>query len=457
MTAPAEIQTSSCNTRDGTFFSAISTNRLMNRFPLWPITLALCVTLLQIAVALFLLAPDGPFSDRYATLVQHDSYWFMNIVNRGYGTTVPPVGYKTMEISNVAFFPGYPAMAALAHYVFRFNTTSALLITAQIAAFGFWSYFFLFCKRWNISPVLQFFGALSIVAHPAAFFLVAGYSESLFLMALVGFIYWSTTEGRTAKVLAAIHGIVMSATRIVGLPCAAFPVVRSLVAKEWRSLHAPVSGLRRYRNAIAPTLVAMLGGLLFFAYCQVRWGNWNLYLLTQAAGWGISPDYLAVFKPSSYRWLVPALHDPTAASQMSVTLGALLFLAIAICEIRMWPTRSRSGPVAAATLTPPAANSNRSGSGSDWPTRAGIYFCALTVFYLSISGVASVNMESMLRYEFSAQALLVLAFLNFLGQFETAPKLLRAFGMGAVALACAAGLSVQVWYVWNFTRGNWVA
>jgi hypothetical protein len=457
MSALAEIQTSSCNTRDGTFFSAISTNQLMNRLPLRPIAVALCVTLAQIAVALFLLAPDGPFSARYATLIQHDSYWFMNIVNRGYGTTVPPIGYKTMEISNVAFFPAYPAIAALVHYVVRLDTTYALLITAQAAAFGFWSYFFLFCQRWNISPLLQFFGALSILAHPAAFFLVAGYSESLFLMALVGFIYWGTTEGRTAKVLAAIHGIVMSATRIVGLPCAAFPVVRSLVARGWRSLHAPRSWLRQYGNAIALTLVAMLGALLFFAYCQLRWGNWNLYMLTQAAGWGISPDYLAVFKPSSYRWLVPALHDPTEASQMSVPLGALLFGAIAICEIVMWRARGRSGPVAAATQTRPAASSDWSHRAMDWPMRAGIYFCGFTVFYLSISGVASVNMESMLRYEFSVHALLVLAFLNFLGQFETAPKLLRAFGMGAVALACAAGLSMQAWYVWNFTRGNWVA
>ncbi len=457
MSALAEIRTSSCNTRDGTFFSAISTNQLMKHFPLRPIAVALCVTLAQIAVALFLLAPDGPFSDRYATLVQHDSYWFMNIVNRGYGTTVPPIGYKTMEISNVAFFPAYPAIAALVHYGLRFNTTNALLITAQAAAFGFWSYFFLFCQRWNISPLLQFFGALSILGHPAAFFLVAGYSESLFLMALVGFIYWSTTEGRTARVLAAFHGIVMSATRIVGLPCAAFPVVRALLAKGWRSLHAPLSWLRQNWSAIALMLVAMLGALLFFAYCQLRWGNWNLYMLTQAAGWDISPDYLAVFKPSSYRWLVPALHDPTEASQMSVPVGALLFVAIAICEIAMWRTRSRSGPVAAATRTRPVASPTWSHPVTDWRTRAGIYFCALTVFYLSISGVASVNMESMLRYEFSAHALLVLAFLNFLGQFETAPKLLRAFGMGAVSLACVAGLSMQAWYVWNFTRGNWVA
>ena len=56
-------------------------------------------------------------------------------------------------------------------------------------------------------------------------------------------------------------------------------------------------------------------------------------MLTQAAGWGIVPDYLAVFKPSSYRWFVPALNDPTEASQMSMTLGAVLFVGIALCEL----------------------------------------------------------------------------------------------------------------------------
>src|SRR5437762_6558486 len=434
MSALAEIQTSSCNTRDGTFFSAISTNQLMNRFPLRPITVALCVTLAQIAVALFLLAPDGPFSERYATLIQHDSYWFMNIVNRGYGTTVPPIGYKTMEISNVAFFPAYPAIAALVHYVVRLGTTYALLITAQAAAFGFWSYFFLFCQRWNISPLLQFFGALSILAHPAAFFLVAGYSESLFLMALVGFIYWSTTEGRTAKVLAAIHGIVMSATRIVGLPCAAFPVVRSVFAKGWRGWRGPRPWFHDYASAIGLTFAATLGALTFFVCCQLRWGHWDIYMLTQAAGWGIVPDYLAVFKPSSYRWLVPALNNPTEASQMSMTLGALLFGIIALCELL--PAIRRL---------------------ADWPTRAGIYFCAAVIYYISISGVACVEMESMLRYEFCVHALIVLAVLNFLGQFHKSPIFLRAFGMAAAVLVGAAGLSVQGWYVWNFTRGNWVA
>jgi hypothetical protein len=118
---------------------------------------------------------------------------------------------------------------------------------------------------------------------------------------------------------------------------------------------------------------------------------------------------------------------------MSMTIGALFFLVVALCELTPG-IRRRAG----------------------WPTRLGIYFCAAVIYYISVSGVASVALESMLRYEFCAHALIVLAFLHFLQQSRVPPAL-RAFGMTAVALASAAGLSVQGWYVWNFTRGNWVA
>jgi hypothetical protein len=117
---------------------------------------------------------------------------------------------------------------------------------------------------------------------------------------------------------------------------------------------------------------------------------------------------------------------------MSMTLGAVLFVGIGICElsIRRW---------------------------TQLPTRVGIYFCAFVIYYLSVSGVACVDMESMLRYEFCAHALIVLALLSFLSQFRTPPALVRGFGTAAVAVLGAAGLCVQGWYVWNFTRGNWVA
>jgi hypothetical protein len=392
------------------------------------------MTMAQIIVAVGLLAPEGSLSYRYSSLVQHDGFWFTNIVDRGYKTTVPPINHKVMEVSNVAFFPAYPAVAALLRYGLRFETDDALLITAQAATLGFWCYFFLFCERWNLSPTLRFFGGLAIVAHPAAFFLVAGYSESLFLMALLGFIYWSSAEGGHSRFWAGLHGMLMSGTRIVGIPCAAFPVVRSVFVHGWRGLERPVTWARQHLPAVGLMMAAMMGAGLFFLYCQLRWGHWDIYMLTQSAGWGITPDYLAVFKPSSYHWQVPALNNPTEASQMAMTIGLLLFVGAALFELL--PISRRR---------------------TNWQVRIGLYFCAAIIYFVSVSGVACVEMESMLRYEFCVHVLIVLAFLHYLRQFRSPPTLIRVFGMAAVALGSAAGLSLQGWYVWNFTRGNWVA
>src|SRR6201997_2212709 len=107
-----------------------------------PLAGGLLLTFVQLAMTLGLLAPEGTLSERYESLIQHDSYWFMNIVDRGYQTIVPPIDHKVMEVSNVGFFPAYPAIAALLRYGLHLNARDALLLTAQAAACGFWSYFF---------------------------------------------------------------------------------------------------------------------------------------------------------------------------------------------------------------------------------------------------------------------------------------------------------------------------
>ncbi|HJT79840.1 MAG TPA: hypothetical protein VJ719_01480 [Chthoniobacterales bacterium] len=395
--------------------------------------IGLAITLSHLALAIGLLAPDGSLASRYERLIQHDSFWFANIVNRGYQTTVPPIDHKVMEVSNVGFFPAYPVLAAALRYALGLTTGSALLITAQAAAWGFWSYFFLFCERWNVSPAAAGLGALFVLAHPASFFLIAGYSESLFLMTLLGFMYWSESRSRAGRVWACLHGGMMSATRIVGIPCALFPVVQSLFSTGRDFLNKPFAWLRSHWQPIAITVVSTLGADAFFLFCQLRWGHWDMYMLTQFSGWGITPDYLAIFRPSSYRWLTPALNNPTEASQMTMTIGGLMLVAIAVFEFV--PALRR---------------------GTNWRARIGIYFCAGLIYFVSVSAVACVKMESMLRYEFCVHALIVLAFLHFLRQFRPPPVSVRALGV-MVALASAAGLSVQGWYLWNFTRGNWIA
>ncbi|MBA3961035.1 MAG: hypothetical protein H0X40_03930 [Chthoniobacterales bacterium] len=404
--------------------------------PLKCLALGLVVTIAQVVLAVGFSDAEGEGSwpERYHTLVQHDSFWFANIIDRGYNTTLPPIDHKEMEVSNVAFFPAYPLLTIALRRVTGLDTYSALLATAQLATWAFWTYFFLLAERWALSMAAQLFGALAIVAHPAAFYLVAGYSESLFLASLVGFIYWNTRPGRTAAVLAILHGGVMSATRIVGLICAGWPLLQSILEKGWNRTGNFRAFVSRQRSPLLVTILSMLGGISFFIYCQVRWGRWDLYMLTQHAGWAIVPDYLAAFKLRNYHWEIPPYASPLMVSQFTSAIAGGLFVVLATVELL-------------------AARGGRSG----WRGRIGFYFCAAVIYYLSLAGVASVQMESMLRYDLCVHALVILGLLHFLRELPVAPAVVRALGMGVAAFACAAGLALQGYYVWNFTQGNWVA
>lgn len=179
----------------------------------------------------------------------------------------------------------------------------------------------------------------------------------------------------------------------------------------------------------------MLGGIAFFGYCQIRWGRWDIYMLTQEAGWGIDPDYLAAFRPHNYRFVLPPLHDTTIVSQFTSAVAGVLFLVIGAIELVLVAVRGSSG----------------------WRERISFYFAAAVIYFFSLAGVASVQMESMLRYDLCVHALIVFGVLHFLHQLRFTSVLVRAVAMGVASLVYAAALALQGFYVWNFTQGNWVA
>ena len=76
-------------------------------------------------------------------------------------------------------------------------------------------------------------GVIALIAvHPATFFLKGSYSESLFLTAMIGFVFWGECRGGLAWLLAGLHGIVMTATRVVGVCIAFFPWPRPIFAAQ---------------------------------------------------------------------------------------------------------------------------------------------------------------------------------------------------------------------------------
>jgi hypothetical protein len=115
---------------------------------------------------------------------------------------------------------------------------------------------------------------------------------------------------------------------MVGLPCTAFPVV-TLCKNGWRPNDELRDWFTRYRAPVLVMILSMLGGLAFFAYCRMRCGCWDLYILTQESGWTIDAEYLAIFRPDNYRFALLPLYDSIGASQLVSAVAGAIFVAIA--------------------------------------------------------------------------------------------------------------------------------
>jgi hypothetical protein len=413
------------------------------RIPL-PSTAWLCllggigIALLQV-VMMLLLGPPWDLHSRYLTLVQHDSFWFGNIIERGYASPVPPSPVKMYEVSNVAFFPGYPLLVTFMKQLFGLNTTVALVLTAQLAATGFWAYVLAFLRRWQTPWCVGFLGCAVIAAHPAAFFLVVGYSESLFLMMVLGFLYWMSARSPAAPWLALLHGFGMSATRIVGLPCCVANIVdrvaRSIREHRWESLRHVPGFVRTNRTQFIITGISMLGGISFFAFCQWEFGHWDFYMQTQLAGWGVRPDYLAFFKPQVYAQMYPDWRDGLQLSQFCVPVTIMIAIALAGWELIL-ALRGRE---------------------THFIARVPFYFTGALIFYVSVCGVTSVELQSMIRYQFCTHAIVGLGVIHLISQLDVRDARARWIAATATALVTALLFYAQQFHASGFTLGGWVA
>jgi hypothetical protein len=397
--------------------------------------LGLAMTLLQITLAC-VLSGETDVSEAYLKLCQWDGSWFRAIVEEGY--YCPPTPTQ-LDPGDVCFFPGYPLCAWALHRVTGLSPTSALLATAQLGCWGFWTYLFLFFRRWQTPRAPTLLGVLLIASHPAAFYLVAAYSEPLFLMGVLGFLYWASKGTSTGLWLAAGHGFLMTSTRMVGFALIVYPVIQL-----W--LHAPrprgrwLPALGPVAQPLAVAALASLGTLFYFAFCHVRFGHWDMYLKAEEAGWATHADYLAILSYKTYKlhnlvWRDGFL-DPDWLSVTCVPTYALVGLVLLVLEWR-W---------------------RRLGSLVGARTRAGLYTCATLLFYVAVAGKSCVHMCSMVRLVLPVTVISTLGLIHLLSHLgEGVPPRWHRGGRLALGAWIVAGFVCQVAFTHRFVHGLWVA
>lgn len=396
----------------------------------------LLLTLLQIAFACIVgLYHDGRFDaspDRllqsYFNLVQYDGHWYWCIAQEGYHVDRE---FQPGKIGNVAFFPGYPLLVQGVHFATGWPWRLCLLLVSQMACWGFWTYLLLLLSRYEVPVGRARLTVVFIAAQPAAFFLIASYSESLFLFSLLGFIYWSDSESPALKWLGALHGILMTATRIVGLPLVIYPVLRSLTRSSGEF------GIERVFGGLILAAVSSLGGIAFFAYCHEYAGSWNAYMIAQERGWKIVPNYLALVELDTYLldltlWQIDGFLSPDWLSRAVVPVFVGVFLLLALAELWI------------ATQSP----------SSSFEDRVGLFVLAFAMFFVATAGLHAIEYHSMIRYVFCSVVLLSLHIAHLLNNEDIDAELVMT---GFAWLIIVPSFVVQAVFLHRFLNGQWVA
>lgn len=195
---------------------------------------------------------------------RQDALWYLRIADQGYAT----------DDASAAFFPLFPVVVRAVSFLLGGHPLAAGLLVSNAAFLGalivLWD-----LTRSELSEEVARRAVLYAAVFPTAFFFVAPYSESLFLL-LVVTSFWAARRGRCE--MAGLAGVLAALTRNLGvllvLPLAFEAVHQSLSSqpRRWQ--------VRRLAWAFAP----VAGTVAYLGYWGARTGDW-LAPLHQQVNW----------------------------------------------------------------------------------------------------------------------------------------------------------------------------
>ncbi len=220
-------------------------------------------------------ATGVPFTEGPSWLkvfLRWDSGWYVSIIQKGYtwaDCTVPQVRCAQASIS---FLPGYPSLVRAGMWTGLSLPTVSFILTHGALLLGIWGVSeFVRLKRGD-EPEAQR-AAISMLVFPSAFFLSAGYAESLFMAAGTWGLVW-LYQGRLLPAACALAFGAL--TRSQGMLLLGAVCVVLLARREWKVL-ALIGGVGSL--AVGGFLLwqhQSFGDALAFVHARRGWGVFDL-------------------------------------------------------------------------------------------------------------------------------------------------------------------------------------
>lgn len=196
-----------------------------------------------------------------------DSVWYLNIAQNGYQ-------YQKGQLSNIVFFPLYPALIAITSILTLGNSILAGWLISSISIIIACLFIYKIIKKFhpNIDPDQVIF---FLLIFPTAFFFNAVYTESLFLALSLACFYFALNKN---FLLAGIIGLAASLTRVSGI------LIFIPIAWEYYEFF----GFKRFfKLNFLPVFLIPFGTFCFFLFHYLKFGDWLLFLKVESL-WGRS-------------------------------------------------------------------------------------------------------------------------------------------------------------------------
>ena len=257
----------------------------------------------------------------FDTWYRWDAIWYGSIAHDGYQY------FGTREASNVAFFPGFPLIDGLTHHVTGLPAEVTGPIVSTLLAFAACLLLYRLAQRETGDDETSRRSVVYLLVFPAAYYLVIGYSEALYLVCvLAAFLFAREEKWWLSGLAACVAGL----TRLHGALLIVPLGYEYLRQRQWR-----------WRSIFKPQALGVMGAplgvLVFNVYLNLQFGQpanyFSPYFEIQALFFkGIRAEAFPSFPGTTFANYLHGLLTNVPSTESVAVMGAMILLLVLTVE-----------------------------------------------------------------------------------------------------------------------------